>query len=204
MRADEKKITREKEAVDGMVDRAFCERERADKNGQGTYGRTEPGAGAEERKIQALKRMIRYAGELLLVLFVFCALMQHVWIGQVQGASMRPTYQDGQFILLLRGKEYNRGDVVGVEYSAGEEKTTLLKRIIAIGGDVVSCKYGQLYVNGQKVSESDHTVGKTSDITAQTIPDGSVYLLGDNREHSMDSRSFGCMSCEDIIGKVVH
>ena len=92
----------------------------------------------EERKIQALKRMIRYAGELLLVLFVFCALMQHVWIGQVQGASMRPTYQDGQFILLLRGKEYNRGDVVGVEYSAGEEKTTLLKRIIAIGGDVIS------------------------------------------------------------------
>lgn len=111
----------------------------------------------EERKIQALNRMIRYAGELLLVLFVFCALMQHVWIGQVQGASMRPTYQDGQ-----------------------------------------------LYVNGQKISESDHTVGKTSDIPAQTVPDGSVYLLGDNREHSMDSRSFGCMSCEDIIGKVVH
>ena len=117
---------------------------------------------------------------------------------------MRPTYQDGQFILLLRGKEYNRGDVVGVEYSAGEEKTTLLKRIISIGGDVVSCKYGQLYVNGQKISESDHTVGKTSDIPAQTVPDGSVYLLGDNREHSMDSRRFGCMSCEDIIGKVVH
>lgn len=158
----------------------------------------------EERKIQALKRIIRYAGELLLVLFVFCVLMQHVWIGQVQGASMCPTYQEGQFILLLREKEYNRGDVVGVEYSAGEEKTTLLKRIIAIGGDVVSCKYGQLYVNGQKISESDHTVGKTSDIPAQTVPDGSVYLLGDNREHSMDSRSFGCMSCEDIIGKVVH
>lgn len=158
----------------------------------------------EERKIQALKRMIRYAGELLLVLFVFCVLMQHVWIGQVQGASMCPTYQEGQFILLLRGKEYNRGDVVGVEYSAGEEKNILLKRIIAIGGDVVSCKYGQLYVNGQKISESDHTVGKTSDIPAQTVPDGSVYLLGDNREHSMDSRSFGCMSCEDIIGKVVH
>ena len=152
----------------------------------------------EERKIQALKRMIRYAGELLLVLFVFCALMQHVWIGQVQGASMCPTYQEGQFILLLRG------DVVGVEYTAGEEKSILIKRIIAIGGDVVSCKSGQLYVNGQKVSESDHTVGKTSDIMAQTIPDGSVYLLGDNREHSMDSRSFGCMSCEDIIGKVVH
>lgn len=160
----------------------------------------------EERKIQALKRIIRYAGELLLVLFVFCALMQHVWIGQVQGASMRPTYQEGQFVLLLRAKEkeYNRGDVVGVEYTAGEEKSILLKRIIAIGGDVVSCKSGQLYVNGQKVSESDHTVGKTSDIMAQTIPDGSVYLLGDNREHSMDSRSFGCMSCEDIIGKVVH
>lgn len=160
----------------------------------------------EKRKIQVLKRMIRYAGELLLVLFVFCALMQHVWIGQVQGASMRPTYQDGQFVLLLRAKEkeYNRGDVVGVEYTAGEEKSILLKRIIAIGGDVVSCKSGQLYVNGQKVSESDHTVGKTSDIMAQTIPDGSVYLLGDNREHSMDSRSFGCMSCEDIIGKVVH
>lgn len=160
----------------------------------------------EERKIQVLKRIIRYAGELLLVLFVFCALMQHVWIGQVQGASMCPTYQDGQFVLLLRAKEkeYNRGDVVGVEYTAGEEKSILLKRIIAIGGDVVSCKSGQLYVNGQKVSESDHTVGKTSDIMAQTIPDGSVYLLGDNREHSMDSRSFGCMSCEDIIGKVVH
>ena len=60
----------------------------------------------EERKIQALKRIIRYAGELLLVLFVFCVLMQHVWIGQVQGASMCPTYQEGQFILLLREKEY--------------------------------------------------------------------------------------------------
>mgnify|MGYP000544420651 CR=1 FL=1 len=50
--------------------------------------------------------------------------------------------------------------MVGVEYSAGEEKTTLLKRIIAIGGDVVSCKYGQLYVNGQKISESDQYSGK--------------------------------------------
>lgn len=77
----------------------------------------------EERKIQALKRIIRYAGELLLVLFVFCVLMQHVWIGQVQGASMCPTYQEGQFILLLRGKEYNRGDVVGVEYSAEKKRT---------------------------------------------------------------------------------
>lgn len=89
-------------------------------------------------------------------------------------------------------------------FASGETYQALLKRIIAIGGDVVSCKYGQLYVNGQKISESDHTVGKTSDIPAQTVPDGSVYLLGDNREHSMDSRSFGCMSCEDIIGKVVH
>lgn len=55
MRADEKKITREKEAVDGMVDRAFCERERADKNGQGTYGRTEPGAGAGRKKNTGIK-----------------------------------------------------------------------------------------------------------------------------------------------------
>ena len=178
-----------------MVDRAFCERERADKNGQGTYGRTEPGAGGGRKKNTGIKADNPLCGGT-----PSCT----VCIGQVQGASMCPTYQEGQFILLLREKEYNRGDVVGVEYSAGEEKTTLLKRIIAIGGDVVSCKYGQLYVNGQKISESDHTVGKTSDIPAQTVPDGSVYLLGDNREHSMDSRSFGCMSCEDIIGKVVH
>ena len=52
---NEKKITREKEAVDGMVDRAFCERERADKNGQGTYGRTEPGAGAGRKKNTGIK-----------------------------------------------------------------------------------------------------------------------------------------------------
>lgn len=187
-----------------MVDRAFCERERADKNGQGTYGRTEPGAGGGRKKNTGIKADNPLCGGTpSCTVCILCADAACVDRSGTGGFDV-PTYQEGQFILLLREKEYNRGDVVGVEYSAGEEKTTLLKRIIAIGGDVVSCKYGQLYVNGQKISESDHTVGKTSDIPAQTVPDGSVYLLGDNREHSMDSRSFGCMSCEDIIGKVVH
>ena len=126
---------------------------------------------------------------------------------QVDGESMVPTLQNGDKLIVWgAGYEPQRGDVVIVD-SYGKP---LVKRVIAKGGDVVNIDYqaGTVSVNGEVLQEA-YIAEPTYlgyDVTfPYTVPEGTVFVMGDNRNASLDSRSsyVGCIDERDILGKVL-
>ena len=129
---------------------------------------------------------------------------------QVDGASMNPTLWDGDKLIVWgAGYRPERGDVVIVDDYTSYGRP-LVKRIIAKGGDTVSIDYtsGTVSVNGE-VLEEDYIAEPTFlgyDVEfPYTVPEGELFLMGDNRNASLDSRSssIGCIREEDILGKVL-
>ena len=126
---------------------------------------------------------------------------------QVDGESMVPTLQNGDKLIVWgAGYEPQRGDVVIVDSYTAYGKP-LVKRVIAKGGDVVNIDYqaGTVSVNG-KVLQEAYIAEPTYDVTfPYTVPEGTVFVMGDNRNASLDSRSsyVGCIDERDILGKVL-
>ena len=126
----------------------------------------------------------------------------------VDGPSMKPTLQNNDKIVVSTvGYKPQRGDIVVVSGTEGL-KEPIVKRIIAVGGDTVDINFttGVVTVNG---TEEDYTFELTTqqfDIAFPiTVPEGTVFLLGDNRGNSLDSRStrVGCVDERLIVGKVL-
>ena len=124
---------------------------------------------------------------------------------QVDGESMVPTLENGDKLVVWgAGYEPQRGDVVIVD------SYTSYGRVIAKGGDTISIDYatGTVEVNG-KVLEEDYIAEPTYlgyDVEfPYTVPKGTVFVMGDNRNASLDSRSsyVGCIDKQDILGKVL-
>ncbi len=146
-----------------------------------------------------------FALAVLVLLFAFCAR-----IVVVSGSSMNDTLTDGDR-LLVQSTFYTpqRGDVVVVDGYINYGKP-LVKRVIAKGGDTVDIDTdaGLVYVNGEALGEPYTPEGTLSagDVTFPlTVPEGTLFLMGDNRQHSTDSRSssIGFIDERDILGKVL-
>ena len=129
---------------------------------------------------------------------------------QVDGESMVPTLENGDKLVVWgAGYEPQRGDVVIVDSYTVYGKP-LVKRIIAKGGDTISIDYdsGMVMVNGEVLQE-DYIAEPTYlgyDVTfPYTVPEGTVFVMGDNRNQSLDSRStyVGCIDERDILGRVL-
>ena len=129
---------------------------------------------------------------------------------QVDGSSMVPTLVNGDKLIVWgAGYTPQRGDVVIVDSYTSYGKP-LVKRVIAKGGDTVSIDYatGTVAVNGEVLQE-DYIAEPTYlgyDVTFQyTVPEGTVFVMGDNRNQSLDSRStyVGCIDERDILGRVL-
>lgn len=133
----------------------------------------------------------------------------------VQQRSMEPNFYTNDYLFisrqsykLLRGKP-ELGDVIvfktELKTDEGENKL-LIKRVIGVPGDEISIKGGKVYVNGEILDDS-YTNDQTTngDVEKLVVPSDSVFCMGDNRLISIDSRSdaLGCISYDDIIGKVV-
>jgi signal peptidase I len=125
----------------------------------------------------------------------------------VQKDSMKPSLSNGNVALFFRlNKTYGRNDIV-ILHSPDDEKL-LIKRIIAVAGDQIDIdnKTGTLLVN--KIAQDDDLIiGKTYSREGGagfplTVPNGCVFILGDNREVSLDSRDFGCININKIVGTV--
>ena len=123
-------------------------------------------------------------------------------VTRVQGHSMMPTLQDKQYCLYNPFcRKYKHGDIVTVDVNG----KALVKRIIAVGGDRITiAQSGSVAVNGIWLDEpyiaKQSKNGKSVD---EVVPDGYVWLMGDNRGASTDSRSFGFVPNWCIIGKVI-
>ena len=132
---------------------------------------------------------------------------------QVDGQSMENSLHNGERLLLFSAGYTPRQDDIVVFHLTEPEKNlekTLVKRVIAKGGDTISIDYatGTVEVNG-KVLEEDYIAEPTYlgyDVEfPYTVPEGTVFVMGDNRNASLDSRSsyVGCIDEQDILGKVL-
>ena len=129
---------------------------------------------------------------------------------QVDGSSMVPTLVNGDKLIVWgAGYTPQRGDVVIVDSYTSYGKP-LVKRVIAKGGDTISIDYdsGVVMVNGEVLQE-DYIAAPTYlgyDVQfPYTVPEGTVFVMGDNRNQSLDSRStyVGCIDERDILGRVL-
>ncbi len=124
---------------------------------------------------------------------------------EVSGSSMEPTLRDGDILILHRSGTIQSGALCGM-YA---KDRLILKRVIALPGDVVNMDDGgNVYVNGDKLREpyvSQKAVG-TCDLSFPfTVPENSLFVMGDHRETSIDSRSslIGCVEVDKVMGQVV-
>lgn len=101
---------------------------------------------------------------------------------------------------------YSNNLIKKITYNVLEiNKTSYIKRIIGISGDKIEIKDGKVYLNGEELQETYLVEGTTtsqSNYNNIIVPDGCVFVMGDNRNESMDSRSFGCIPIEKIEGIV--
>ena len=150
---------------------------------------------AHERRVQRFVIALQSIAVIIVVLLMFYMLMG---ISTVQGNSMYPTLHDQDVVIYKRkNTEYRVGDVVAIKRPNGEE---YVKRIVAVAGDTVNIQNGRIYVNGEELV----TNAKSDDITYPlVVDDKQVFVLGDNREISRDSREIGTVKIDDIKGRIV-
>lgn len=124
---------------------------------------------------------------------------------RIQGESMAPALNGGDVTIALKHTELRRGDICFF-YSGNR---ILCKRIIGFAGDVIEMdEAGNVYVNGELLEEpylADKDLGHCEIAFPYTVPEGTFFVMGDNREISRDSRSeeVGCVPEEQMIGKLL-
>lgn len=125
---------------------------------------------------------------------------------RVEGFSMLPTLQDGEFVLVnrlaYRLGEHQRGDIVVFHHPSGQKEEDLIKRVIGLPGDRIVAENGTVSVNGTRLKE-DYIKDAPSYTGEWTVPEGQLFVLGDNRNNSSDSHQWGFVPYEDVIGKAV-
>ena len=146
---------------------------------------------------------------LIFCVIVFVFLVRLVY---VNGSSMYPTLNNNDLMLVSRVFYTPRtGDIVVFKKDAYDANKALVKRVIATEGQVININFeiGAVYVDGEEIKEDyirELTYNKLDFIGPQTVPEGCVFVMGDNRNESTDSRNslIGMVDSRLIIGKVLY
>lgn len=123
----------------------------------------------------------------------------------IASESMSPTLRAGDRVLVSKSSYRfggpDRGDIAVFERGEG----VAMKRIVGLPGDVVEIRDGVLFVNGERKREPyvDYRLTDSSFFGPERVPPGRVFVMGDNRPNSLDSRSFGTIPRDDLAGKAV-
>lgn len=151
-------------------------------------------------------QVVIFAGAIFLILYLL-VMQPH----KIKGASMEPNFHDGEYLLTdkisYRFSDPHRGDVI-IFKAPGTSGDDFIKRIIGLSGETVSVNNGRVYVNDSVLDEKylppSFSTGPglfLSEGTKLIVPKGEYFVLGDNRNHSADSRSFGFIERTSIIGR---
>ena len=165
---------------------------------------------SEIKRIQyqhRFRQVMRSTLYTLIVVAAVAVLVATIWMPvlQIYGSSMTPTMQNGDIVFTLKTTKFRNGDVIAFYYN----NKILVKRVIASPGDWVDIdEDGTTYVNNEKLHEpyvTDLAYGDTDIELPYQVPDGKLFVMGDHRSTSVDSRNtaVGCVAHEQIVGKII-
>lgn len=153
------------------------------------------------------KRVLKSTTYTLITVAAIAVLVATLWMPvlQIYGSSMNPTLQDGQIVFSVKTNNWEQGDILAFYYN----NKVLIKRVIALPGDYVNItEDGSVYVNDTLLEEpyvAEPALGAADITFPYQVPEDSIFVLGDHRSTSVDSRhtALGCVTQEQIVGKVV-
>ena len=132
----------------------------------------------------------------------------NLFLGQtrrVDGLSMEPSLEDNQRIIMekvtYRFHPPRRGDIIVLRRPEGRYDHPLIKRVVGLPGETIEIHDGVVYVNGETLDEPYLDQPTAGYLQPLRIPEDHVFVLGDNRASSNDSRSFGVVAHADILGR---
>ena len=150
------------------------------------------------RSLASLVLQLAILGVLIAAFFI------RFW--QVSGSSMSPHVSSGEFVMIdtlaYRLHMPSRGDIVTFRHD-GATPELYIKRVIGIPGDQIRIEHGIVYVNGTRLNEPYVQFSDDRSEAAVTVPPDNVYVLGDNRAVSEDSRAFGPVPDSALTGKAI-
>lgn len=172
-----------------------------------------PSIQALETELKRLRHKRSYASVLkstiytLITVAAVAVLVATLWLPvlQIYGGSMVPTLEDGQIVFSMKTSDFQAGDIIAFYYN----NKILVKRVIAGPGDWVEIDVsGTVYVNGEVLDEpyvTDKALGECDLEMPYQVPDERLFVMGDHRSTSVDSRSsvVGCVAQEQVVGKIV-
>ena len=143
----------------------------------------------------------------LITVAAVAVLVATLWLPvlQIYGSSMSPTLRDGEIVFSVKTSGMEQGDIIAFYYN----NKILVKRVIAGPGDWVDIREdGSVYVNEVLLEEpylSEQSFGDADIGFPYQVPDGRLFVLGDHRATSVDSRhtAVGCVAEEQIVGKIL-
>ena len=147
--------------------------------------------------VRIIRDLIPYV---CLIFFIIIIRMYIATPVRVDGSSMRKTLEDGDILLLYKMAKIERFDIVVLNES--DDKEIIIKRIIGLPGETVQIKDNAIYVN-DVLLEDDYAYGDTSNYDKIILGEDEYFILGDNRLISKDSRYFGPIKKDDIMGEAV-
>lgn len=125
---------------------------------------------------------------------------------RVESISMQPTLYDGDFVIVnklaYKLGDPSRGDVIIFRYPPDPDREPYIKRIIGLPGDQVRIADGMVYVNEVPLQEP-YISAPPNYSGSWSVPEDSLFMLGDNRNHSSDSHSWGMVPLENVLGKAL-
>lgn len=146
----------------------------------------------KDKFIRFIKSLIPYVIIFIVVMLIRTFIVTPI---VVSGPSMKPTLNGGELMILRKTKEFDRYDVVVVDIGSEE----IIKRIIAMPGESISCEKGIIYINGRRQDEK-YGSGITFDFDKVELDDDEYFVMGDNRQDSKDSRHIGPVKKDSIKG----
>ncbi len=164
-----------------------------------------PDPPSENPERGSFRRYIKDILEIALIsLFLFLSINTISARIRVESVSMQPTLFAGNFVVVnklsYRFGEPSRGDIIVFRYPPDPELDPYIKRVIGLPGEHVLVEDGKVYINGVRISEP-YLKTQTQQGGEWIVPQDGLFMMGDNRNNSSDSRAWGMVPLENVIGK---